>query len=189
LWEAIEVLTGDDRSFLTTEGMALAEDIMTFMRDVVNSYTQETGKLFNLEATPAESAAYKLAKKALASFPDIPHRGLKKAPYFTNSCHLPVELQDRLDLVIYTQSKLQTIPNGGTVTHFYTGEDLSAGDIETFVKTICETPIPYFSVTTVYSLCPICGRVAGAWLECPNKHTVEQIEKLERSNPELVVTK
>jgi ribonucleoside-triphosphate reductase len=59
----------------------------------------KSGKLFNLEATPAEGATYKLAKKSLKQFPDIKHRGLKKAPYFTNSCHIPVEYQDRLDLI------------------------------------------------------------------------------------------
>ena len=186
LWEAVEILTGNEDSFLTEEGMKLAQEILTTMRETTRGFIEETGKLFNMEATPAESACYKLAQKALKEFPGIPHGGLKKAPYFTNSCHIPVELQDKLDLVFMTQSKLQVIPNGGTVTHFYTGEDLTADQIETFVKMVCKSPIPYFSVTAIYSICPICGRVAGAWTECPNNHTPQQIENLKQTRPDLV---
>lgn len=186
LWEAVEILTEADDSFLNEEGMVLAEQILTYMKDKVDCFTRETGHLFNLEATPAESACYKLAQKALKEFPDIRHRGLKKAPYFTNSCHIPVELQDALDLMIMTQNRLQTIPNGGTVTHFYIGDEVTADQIEVFVKTICDTKIPYFSTTVVYSICPICGRIAGAHAECPKQHTEEQIKQLEQERPDLV---
>lgn len=189
LWEAVEILTGDKDSFLTTDGMVTAESILTYMRDTTNAFTQETKKLFNLEATPAESACYKLAQKAIKAMPDIKHAGLKKAPYFTNSCHVPVELQDQLDLVIQTQNKLQILPNGGTATHFFIGEELTAQQVETFVKTICQTKIPYFSCTVIYSLCEIHGRVAGSHEICPLEHTEEQITKLRLTRPELIEEK
>lgn len=185
LWEAVEILTGNEESFLTEKGMELAKNILTFMRERVEGYTADTKKLFNLEATPAESASYKLAKKALKEFPNIKHRGSKKAPYFTNSCHLPVEYQDRLDLVFETQGQLQTIPNGGTATHFYTGEELDPTDIETFVKSVCETNIPYFSITTIYSVCVKHGRIAGAHEFCP-KCTEEDALEIAKTRPDLV---
>lgn len=185
LWEAVEILTGDKDSFLTEPGMELAQNILTFMRGTVEDFTAKTGKLFNLEATPAESACYKLAKKAIRDFPEIPHRGTKRGPYFTNSCHLPVELHDQLDLVFDTQSKLQTIPNGGTVTHFFTGEDMTGEEIETFVKTVCGTKIPYFSITAVYSVCQVHGRIPGAWDYCPKCTDADALE-LQKTHPELV---
>ena len=179
LWETIQILTDIPESFLDEFGMTLAKEILIFMADTTDRYTQETHKLFNLEATPAESASYKLARKALKSFPDIPHGGCEKTPYFVNSCHLPVEMQNRLDLIFLTQSELQTIPSGGTVTHFYTGEHMSSDEIETVVKVVCETPIPYFSITTVYSMCPICGYVSGNYEFCPNVHTEEQLKNVD----------
>lgn len=185
LWEAVAILTNDDRSFLTPEGMAIAKSILHFMLERVNGYTAETGKLFNLEATPAESASYKLAKKALRNLPQIRHQGTKRAPYFTNSCHLPAELQDRLDLVFATQSELQTIPNGGTVTHFYTGEAMTAEQVETFVKTVCETPLPFFSVTPVFSVCIKHGHIPGAHVYCP-LCTEADAKEIQATRPDLV---
>lgn len=187
LWEAVEVLTKNDASFLTDAGMELAQEILQFMADECGRFTEQTGCLFNLEATPAEGACYKLAKKALKKYPDIPHRGTKKAPYFTNSCHLPVEMQGDLDLIFATQGKLQTIPSGGTVVHFYTGEDMSGERAEQVVRFICEnTPLPFFSLTTTYSICPICGRVPGLHEYCPNEHTEAQLVQLQGERPELI---
>lgn len=187
LWEAVAILTDNDDSFLEYDGMNLAVNILNFMKQKTDCFTTDTGKLFNLEATPAESASYKLAQKAIRVFPNIRHAGLKKAPYFTNSCHVPAERQDDLSLILNTQTKLQTIPNGGTVTHFYIGEQLTAAQVETFVKSICQTKIPYFSATVVYSMCEVCGRIAGAHDECPNEHTPEQIEWLRQTKPELLI--
>lgn len=186
LWECVEILTGDERSFLTEPGMFLAECILRSMRNKIERYMDETGHLFNLEATPAESASYKLAQKALKTFPDIPHRGLKKAPYFTNSCHIPVEMQDDLSLIFKTQARLQTIPTGGTVTHLYVGEALTAQDVESVVKAVCATPIPYFSISTVFSVCLKHGHIPGAHEFCPYC-TAEDAEEIAKTHPHLVV--
>lgn len=187
LWECVQILTGDEDSLLTQDGLALGVEILTKMYERVVELTEETGKLFNLEATPAESASYKLAKKALKYFPDIPHRGLKKSPYFTNSCHIPVEYQGDLQAIFSTQNVLQTIPSGGTVVHFYLGDEMTAKQVEDSVRFICEnTELPYFSMTTVYSMCEICGRIPGAHEVCPNEHTEEQVAELKAKRPELV---
>ena len=187
LWECVQILLENDESFLTDDGMRLAESILEGMRGRCNQYMEETGKLFNTEATPSEGATYKLAKKALKQFPDMPVRGSKVAPYFTNSCHIPVEYQDQLDLVFKTQDKLQQIPSGGTVTHFTTGEQMTAKDVEEFIKLACQTTIPYFSINTVFSVCPICGYVSGYNETCPHEHTVEQIEALRKTRPEMII--
>lgn len=185
--ECVSMLLGDPDGIVGAEGLALGAQILTKMKGNIEKFISETGTLFNLEATPAESASHKLAKKALKMYPDIDHRGLKKAPYFTNSHTLPVELQDDLGLVFKTQSVLQTIPSGGTVQHFYITEDMSPADVEEAVRMICDTKIPYFGLSMVYSVCPICGRVPGAHETCPNTHTLEQLEELKAKNPALVL--
>jgi len=187
LWECVQILLGREDSLLSEDGLVFGESILDFMAGKVGEFTEQTGKLFNLEATPAESATYKLAKKALKIFPDIPHRGLKKSPYFTNSCHIPVEYQDDLNAVFRTQNSLQTIPSGGTVVHFYLGESMTPKQVEDAVRFICEnTKLPYFSMTAVYSMCEICGRIPGAHAVCPNEHTDEELTALAERRPELV---
>lgn len=177
------MLTNNEYSFLTDEGMLLAQEILTYMKNKCEEFMKETNKLFNFEATPAEGATYKLAKKALKQYPNISHRGLKKAPYFTNSCHLPVEYQDRLYLIFETQNKLQTIPTGGTVTHFTTGEIMTTEETRQAIKTICQTNIPFFSINSVFSICPICGYMKGMNFTCPNKHSEEDIINLYKKDP------
>lgn len=186
LWEAVQILTGYQESFLVERGMEVAKDIMEQMRDTIEGFTEETGKLFNMEATPAESACYKLAKKARKKYPSIPVQGdPDESPYFTNSCHIPAEYQNDLGLIFSTQEALQTIPNGGTATHFYCGEDLSPQEVETFVKTVCQTKIPFFSLTTVYSICIIHGRIPGYHEVCPYC-SEKDLEWIKKNHPELV---
>lgn len=187
LWECVNIILGVGDGFLSDEGMQFAKDVLAHMKANIDRFTSETGTLFNLEGTPAESASYKLAKKALKEFPDIDHRGLKVRPYFTNSHALPVEYMGDLGMIFGTQSELQVIPSGGTVTHFYLEEQLTEDEIEEAVKIICESPLPYFSLSMVYSMCPICGYVPGRHEHCPNHHTKEQIEALKKTNPELYV--
>lgn len=185
LFEAVQVLATEE-GFLSEDGMNVAEEIMLHMKNEVDRFMkEEDGQLFNLEATPAESASYKLAKKALKEFPEIPHRGLKVRPYFTNSCHLPAEMQDRTDLMFITQSRLQTVPSGGTVTHFYVGEDLKVDEVESIIKGICETPIPFFSLSVIYSMCVKHGRIAGAHEHCP-LCTEADAKEIAMTHPELV---
>jgi anaerobic ribonucleoside-triphosphate reductase len=187
LWECVEILNKDENSLLTDNGLELGEEILSTMTSRTKKWVEQYKALWNVEETPAESASYKLAKKSLKQFPDIIHRGLKKAPYFTNGCNIPVEFQDDLMRVLRVRTRLQSIPNGGTATHFYIGEEWSVEQTKEFIRTICQTTIPYFSISTVYSICPICGYKVGAHDTCPNQHTPEQIEKLRRTNPELII--
>jgi ribonucleoside-triphosphate reductase len=186
-WECVEMLTKDEQSLLTKEGLALGKDILQGMVDKTKSWMEEYKMLWNVEETPAESASYKLAKKSLKQFPNIVHRGLKKAPYFTNGCNIPVEFQDDLSQVLKVRTVLQPIPTGGTATHFYIGEEWSVEQTKEFIRMICNTPIPYFSISTVYSICPICGYHVGAHSVCPNNHTEEEINELRKTNPELII--
>jgi len=187
LWECVQILIEDEQSFLTESGMTEAQNILNYMVKLCAEFTEETGCLFNVEATPAESASYKLAKKTLKKYPDVPHRGLKKAPYFTNSHHLPVEYQNQLDLVFTTQSKLQTIPTGGTVQHFQVGEQLTNEEVKNALKTICQTPIPYFSINVHFAWCPIHGIIPGIHETCPYKHTEEDIVWIKENYPKYLV--
>ena len=187
LWECVSITLENEKSLLTEEGVALGENILQHMTNKTRKWMEETGYLFNVEETPAESASYKLAKKALNVYPDIDHRGLKKAPYFTNGCNIPVEMQDDVALVMEVRDRLQIIPTGGTATHFYVGEAWSVEDVKEFIRATCETRIPYFSISTIYSICPICGYHVGAHDFCPNEHTEDQIAELRRKHPYMIV--
>lgn len=186
LWECVNVLLGYDKGFTTLDGIQLAEDVLNRMKNTVERFSKETGTLFNLESTPAESASYKLARKALKQFPDIDFRGLKSRPYFTNSHTVPAEMQDDLDLVFDTQTKLQIIPSGGTVQHFYLDHEMTEEQVEQYVKAICQTPIPFFGLNVTYSMCPICGVVVGDHEYCPNNHSEADLAELRVMHPELV---
>lgn len=187
LWETVEVITGSENSFFSPKGLAYAQDILTMTRQMTRNWNEETGKLFNFEATPAESAAYKLCLKMLKLYPDAPHRGTDDAPYLTNSCHIPVEYCDNVPLLLQTQATLQPILTGGTVVHLHTGEQLTAEGVEAMVKTMCETKIPFFSVSPIYSRCACCGRIIpGDHEYCPYDHTDEQIEALRKRRPDLL---
>lgn len=187
LWEAIEVITGKDDGFFSERGLAYAKDVLTMSRQMTRDWNEETDKLFNFEATPAESAAYKLCLKMLKEYPDAPHRGTAEAPYLTNSCHIPVEYCDNVPLLLHTQSTLQPILTGGTVVHLHTGEQLTADGVEAMVKTMCATKIPFFSVSPIYSRCECCGRIIpGDHEYCPYDHTDEQIAALRKRRPDLL---
>lgn len=175
LWECIEELMNDKRSFLSFYGMQLAERILVTMREMAVTFSEEDGDLYNVEAVPGESASYKLARKTIRHFGmgEVPYRGNSKAPYFTNGTNIPAEMQDQLDLVLETQTKLQPALSGGTVVHLYTGEKMEAHEVESVVRTMCGTYLPYFSVSTIYSVCPICGYKIGEHEYC--EHTEAEI--------------
>jgi len=187
LFGAVQVLNDDADGFLNDEGMELAQEILNFMVARAKKYHEETGCLMNVEGPPNEGSSLKMAKKTLKHYPDYPHRGTKSAPYLTNSHHPPVEYQDQLDMVYKTQSKLATIPNGGTTMNFTTNEDLSREDVKNFIWTTCQTKIPYFSLNVIHSVCPIHGVVKPDNKgNCPYYHSPEDIEWLEKNQPDLL---
>jgi ribonucleoside-triphosphate reductase len=137
------------------------------MRDVIKKY-QDNGDLYNLEATPAEGTAYRLARLDKKEFPDIITAG-DKEPYYTNSSQLPVGYTDDLFEALRLQDSLQSKYTGGTVLHAFLGEKIS--DVNTtknLIKNVFENyQLPYLSITPTYSICNEHGYLDGEQFKCP----------------------
>jgi len=159
----------------TSRGKKFTLKVMDFMRERLIQYQTETGSLYNLEATPAESTAYRLAKKDKEIFPDITTSGTKKIPYYTNSTQLPVNYTDDIFEEFDLQDEIQCRYTGGTTEHIFLGEEIS--DIETtkkIVKKVFEKyHLPFITLTPTFSICPIHGYISGKHFTCP-KCTIEQ---------------
>lgn len=181
------------KDITTEEGRIFALEVLDFMRKKLADYQEETGDLFNLEATPAESTSYRLAKHDKKRYPDIITSG-DKDPYYTNSTQLPVDwtrdIFDALDL----QEELQCKYTGGTVFHCFLGEAID--DWRTcrdLVKAIAYNyRIPYFTITPTFSICPVHGYLHGEHFYCEKcadrerEEIMLEIEKLEKQKIELL---
>jgi len=152
----------------TKEGTQFAIDVLEFMRGKLVEFQQETDNLYNLEATPAESTSYRLARLDKKMYPDIITAG-DKEPYLTNSTQLPVDYTDDPIIAIEHQNKIQPLYTGGTIFHTFMGEKLSSGEAcKQLVKKIAEnTQLPYFSITPTFSVCPEHGYIKGEIYKCP----------------------
>ena len=145
------------------------KDVLNYMREKLSDYQEEYGDLYNLEATPAESTAYRLAKKDKALYPDIKTASDDETPYYTNSSHLPVGYTDDIFSALDIQDELQTLYTSGTVFHAFLGERLddwkSAANL---VKKIAENyKLPYYTLSPVYSVCKNHGYISGEVWKCP----------------------
>ena len=149
-------------------GKAFAEKVLTHMRERMQDYQEETGDLFNLEATPAESTSYRLAKHDKEQFPDIITSG-KDAPFYTNSSQLPVDYTADVFEALDHQEALQTKYTGGTMFHVYMGEAIKDWKAcAELVKSISHKyRIPFFTISPTYSICPVHGYLVGQQFECP----------------------
>ncbi len=167
------------------KGKKFAEKVLDYMRNRLQNYQEETGELFNLEATPAESTSYRLAKHDKAQFPDIITSGTEE-PYYTNSSQLPIDYTSDIFEALDHQESLQTRYTGGTVFHTYIGEQIkdwkATRDLIRSVFT--NYRIPYLTISPTYSICPIHGYIAGEHFECP-KCKSEKTEKLKKRLAEL----
>jgi ribonucleoside-triphosphate reductase (formate) len=152
----------------TTEGSDLAEKVLLFMRDKLLAFQEETGNLYNLEATPAESTSYRLAMHDKKNYPDIITSG-DAEPYYTNSTQLPVDFTSDLIDALDRQESLQTKYTGGTVFHVMLGERIPSWEsCRELVKMICVNyKIPYISISPVYSICSEHGYLDGEQEKCP----------------------
>lgn len=163
--EALLNLMGVDIG--TDKGREFAEHVLDFMRDKLIEYQEETNNNYNLEATPAEGATYRLAQIDQKDYPQaIFANGKGKsvmAPFYTNSTHLPVNYTDDLFELLELQDKLQTKYTGGTVIHFFLGERIDNPEtLKQLVKTICtKYSLPYFTFTPSFSVCPTHGYLRG----------------------------
>lgn len=156
-------------------GKKFALEILDFMRERLVKYQKETGNIYNLEATPAESTAYRLALKDKEKYPDIITAGTKKVPYYTNSSQLPVNYTDDLFEALKLQEELQCKYTGGTVFHIFLGERMQNGEaVKRLVKKVFENfKLPYITVTPTFSVCPVHGYLSGEHFFCP-KCTIKQ---------------
>jgi ribonucleoside-triphosphate reductase len=150
------------------DALAFSKKVLDTMRERLADFQEETGNLYNLEATPAESTAYRLAKHDKKRFPDIITAGVD-TPYYTNSSHLPVNFTEDMFEALDIQETLQTKYTGGTVFHAFLGERVQ--DWETakgLVQKIAENyRIPYFTLSPTYSICPDHGYISGEVYTCP----------------------
>ena len=148
-----------------------AIEVLNHMRDRLSDYQEQYGDLYNLEATPAESTSYRLAKHDVEQFPDIITASSdENSPYYTNSSHLPVGYTDDIFEALDVQDKLQTLYTSGTVFHAFLGEKMpdwkSAAKL---VRTIAENyELPYYTLSPTYSVCSEHGYIAGEVYKCPH---------------------
>ena len=157
------------------EGQEFAKRVLLFMREQIRGFQIETGHLYNLEASPSESASYRLAKEDKARFPDIRTSGSEQAPYYTNSTHLPVNCTDDLFEALTHQDSLQVLYTGGTVFHGFLGEQIDDWrQARLLVRRIAENfSLPYFTLTPTFSICPVHGYLPGEHTYCPYEHAEE----------------
>ena len=159
----------------TEEGLKFAIKTLKFMRERLMDYQEETDNLYNLEATPAEGASYRLARIDKRKYPDIIVANEKylsqgAEPFYTNSTHLPVDYTGDLFEALEHQDNLQPLYTGGTVFHVYLGEKLYSWSMAaTLVKKIAYGyHIPYFTLTPTFSICPTHGYISGEHKACPS---------------------
>ena len=157
-----------DKDITTSEGQKFAGEVLDFMRKTLVRYQEETGNLYNLEATPAEGASYRLAKKDLEKYPDIITAG-ERDHYYTNSTQLPVGFTNDIFEALDLQDNLQIKYTGGTVLHAFLGERIQNHEtIKTLLKKIfTKYKLPYLTFSPTFSICPNHGYLAGEHFTCP----------------------
>lgn len=167
--EMVRNFTNDEHDITDSFGQAFANRFLEYIRNKMVVFQQETGSMYNLEATPAEGTTYRLAKEDQKRYPDIIQAGTKDAPYYTNSSQLPVGFTDDPFTALNLQEALQSKYTGGTVMHLYMGERISdAKTCRTLLKRILENyRIPYVTVTPTFSICPKHGYISGEHKFCP----------------------
>jgi len=159
----------------TPKGQQFAAQVLDFMNEALTIFQEETGHSYNLEATPAESTAYRLACKDKAVYPEIvvanekEYQQKKAAPFYTNSSQLPVDLTDNIFKALDLQHNLQSKYTGGTALHFFVEENISdSKKVKKLVKKICSNyRLPYFTFTPTFSICPEHGYLSGKQAKCP----------------------
>ena len=146
------------------------KDVLNHMRERLSDYQEQYGDLYNLEATPAESTAYRLAKHDRERWPDIITATMNDdAPYYTNSSHLPVGYTADIFEALDVQDELQTLYTSGTVFHAFLGEKLPDWRAAaTLVRKIAENyTLPYYTISPTYAVCPDPGYITGEHFTCP----------------------
>ena len=167
--EMVRNFTDDLDDITTDAGHALVVRILDHVRERMVEFQEETGHMYNLEATPAEGTTYRFAREDLKRYPDIIQAGTAKEPYYTNSSQLPVGYTADPFQALAEQEELQKKYTGGTVLHLYMGERVSSSEAcKQLVKRSLENyRLPYITVTPTFSICPKHGYIAGEHSYCP----------------------
>ncbi len=158
------------KDITNAEAQSFTKDVLNFMRNKLSDYQEMYGDLYNLEATPAESTSFRLAKHDRKRYPDIiTASDNDQTPYYTNSSHLPVGYTEDIFSALDIQDELQTLYTSGTVFHAFLGQKLpdwkSAANL---VRKIAENyKLPYYTMSPTYSVCADHGYIAGEVYECP----------------------
>lgn len=167
--EMIRNFTDDAEDITTAYGHKMALDILDYVRTQLLDFQNDTGHMYNMEATPAEGTTYRFAKEDKKRYPTIFQAGTPDAPYYTNSSQLPVNFTDDPFTALEMQEDIQSKYTGGTVLHLYMGEKISdATACKKLVKASLERfRLPYITVTPTFSICQKHGYIAGEHEFCP----------------------
>lgn len=157
------------------KGSSFAREVLEFMRLKLIDFQEETGNMYNLEATPAEGTSYRLALLDKKKYPQIICANEvsyqeKNRPFYTNSTQLPVNYTDKIFTMLDLQDDIQSKYTGGTVQHLFIGEKIEdTSMLKKLIQTIVMNyKLPYFSITPTFSVCPDCGYIAGEKHTCPD---------------------
>ncbi len=153
------------------------QDVLNHMRERLSDYQEMYGDLYNLEATPAESTSFRLAKHDKKRFPEIITASQGETPYYTNSSHLPVSFTDDVFAALDIQDELQTLYTSGTVFHTFLGEKLPDWKAAaSLIRKIAENyKLPYYTLSPTYSVCSEHGYIAGEHFSCPKCGKVTEV--------------
>ncbi len=167
--EMVRNFTGGALDITSGWGHGFAVRILDHVRERIVAFQEETGHLYNMEATPAEGTTYRFAREDRKRFPEILQAGTPERPYYTNSSQLPAGFTDDPLEALERQDELQQKYTGGTVLHLYMNERISdAKACKTLVRRVLERfRLPYVTVTPTFSICPVHGYLAGEHQYCP----------------------
>ncbi len=167
--EMIRNFTQDKEDITTEAGHAFAAKVLDFIRDKMVMFQEETGHMYNLEATPAEGTTYRFAKEDKKRFPKILQAGTPDHPYYTNSSQLPVSYTDDPFEALEMQEDLQKKYTGGTVLHLYMNEAISSPELcrDIVRRALTRFRLPYITITPTFSVCPKHGYIPGNHEFCP----------------------
>lgn len=167
--EMIRNFSGDTTHIAEPAGQALAVRLLRHIRRRLRDFQEETGHMYNLEATPAEGTTYRFAREDQKRFPNILQAGTVERPYYTNSTQLPVGYTADPFVALSLQDGLQTLYNGGTVLHLYMQERISSPQAckQLVRRSLERFRLPYITVTPTFSICPKHGYLSGEHEFCP----------------------
>ena len=182
--EMIRNFSNDEYDITDPRGHKMAAELLDHIRSKMQEFQEETGNLYNLEATPAEGTTYRFAREDAKRFRNIIQAGTTDAPYYTNSTQIPVNYTDDPFEVLDLQDDLQTKYTGGTVLHLYMAERISdVQNCKNIIRRVFENyHVPYITITPTFSICPKHGYIAGEHEYCPICDE-EILSKTKNSNP------